>query len=224
MTFAELPPQCKWCLQVIGVPVRHLPVTRYGGRRPLFGVAWTRRWRASHYHRRPLPSWRASSGWVRIPLEVRVYRIVHCHSKLHVRQWRAKNSRPLVHPRREKVSLRSTLCRLSRCHQTKLSSVPVRVGALTDGISDTPSVSSGNCLRDAARTRWATGRTDGVVAGASRGFWGGETDDGGEPSSSRVNAPSTRSCVRACGSSMIQAGRLCMLHQARPPDRPRHCG
>ena len=75
---------------------------------------------------------------------VRVYRIVQCHSKLHVRQWRTKDSRPLVHPFRQKVSLRSTLWRLSRCHQTKLSSVPVRVGALTDGISDTPSVSSGN--------------------------------------------------------------------------------
>ena len=106
--------------------------------------AWTRRWRGSHSHRRPLSCRRASSGRVQIPLEVRVYRIVQCHSKLHVRQWRAKNSRPLVHPRREKVSLRSTLWCLSRCHQTKLSSVPVRVGALTDGISDTPSVSSGN--------------------------------------------------------------------------------
>jgi hypothetical protein len=88
--------------------------------------------------------WPASSGWVRIPLGVHVYRIVQCHSKLHVRQWRAKDSRPLVHPCRQKLSVRSTLWRLSRCHQTKLSSVPVRVGALTDGISDTPSVSPGN--------------------------------------------------------------------------------
>jgi hypothetical protein len=57
----------------------------------------------------------------------RVYRIVQCHSKLHVRQWSAKD-RPLVQPRRQKLSLRSTLWRLSRCHQTKLSRVPVRVG------------------------------------------------------------------------------------------------
>jgi len=83
-------------------------------------------------------------GAQRCGVGVRVYRIVQCHSKLHVRQWRAKDSRPLVHPCRQKFSLRSTLWRLSRCHQTKLSSVPVRVGALTDGISDTPSVSSGN--------------------------------------------------------------------------------
>jgi hypothetical protein len=71
-----------------------------------------------------------------------VYRIVQCHSRLHVRQWRAKDSRPLLQPCRQKLSLRSTLWRLSRCHQTKLSRVPVRVGALTDDISNTPSVSS----------------------------------------------------------------------------------
>src|ERR1700752_3578292 len=55
MTFAELPPQCKWRLQVIGVPVRHLPAARWGGPRPLFGVAWTRHWRLSRLQDRPVP-------------------------------------------------------------------------------------------------------------------------------------------------------------------------